>query len=274
MGRLTPDRTPEGWSSSATEYERVTVRFTRPYAVDAIARLSLRPGDRVLDVACGPGTATFLAAERGATVLAVDYAPAMIERLREAVATRGVTGVEAAVMSGEALDVPDGSFDAAACVFGLMFFLDQPAGVRELRRALRAGGRAAIVTWGPPERNPGITISRDALVTAIPDFPPPDGPPAVFSLSDPAMLERLMTDAGFETVTVEPVERTETFEGPEVLWELLGATPVFDAVRAIAGDRLEAVRRELLRLGAERFGAGAITVPSQALIAMGTAPGA
>jgi SAM-dependent methyltransferase len=268
--KLSVEQTPEGWDRASTEYERVIVKLTLPHAERAIDRLGLRPGERIIDVACGPGTASFVAAERDASVMATDYAPDMIARLREAISSRGVSGIKAAVMDGQALEIPDGSFDAAICVFGLMFFPDQDAGFKELHRVLRPGGRAAVVTWSPPERNPGLTVQREAALAAVPDFPTPPGPPLVFSLSDSADLERRMREAGFENVSVVPSPDEWVFESPEDEWALLGASPVFDSVKAIAGDRLDAVHEELVRRVAERFGTGPVRIPAETLIAIGT----
>jgi SAM-dependent methyltransferase len=269
---LTPERTPEGWGRAAAEYERVILRITLPFAVECVERLALGPGERVIDVACGPGTASFVAEARGASVLAVDFAPEMIARLGEAVRERGIKRIEPVVMDGQALDVEDGSFDAAMCVFGLMFFLDQQAGVDEMLRVLRPDGRAGVVTWGSPDRNLTIRTQRDAVVAALPELPPFPEPPPVFSLSDPSHLEELMRTAGLVDVRVEPVQGQSTFERPEGLWDLLGASPVFDSVKAAAGDRLDLVRHELMRLAEERFGPGPLSIPSEALIATGARP--
>ena len=263
---LTPEQTPEGWGSAAEAYERQIVRLTSPFASEALDRLELRPGERLIDIACGPGTASFPAAERGVSVLATDYAPEMVERVRQRLDRNGAAGVDAQVMDGQALDVKDGSFDAAVSVFGFMFFPDQDAGFRELHRVLRDGGRAAVVTWSTPDKVPGVTIQRDALVAAIPDLPPPPGPPPIFSLSDPGDLERRARAAGFSEVAVERVDRPWTFESFEDLWDLHEASPVFESLTDVIGDRADQVRTELFRLTEERFGTPPITVPAEALI--------
>jgi ubiquinone/menaquinone biosynthesis C-methylase UbiE len=196
----------------------------------------------------------------------------MIARLLERRERDGVDNLEAAVMDGQALDLPDDSFDAVVSVFGFMFFLDQDAGLRELHRVLHAEGRAAIVTWGPPERNPGITIQREAVVAAVPDLPEPPGPPAIFSLSDPQAMEARMRAAGFEEAHAEPVAREWTFDSAEDLWALREASPVFEGLADVIGDRWESVHQELIRLVDARFGGGPVMFRAEALLTTGRRP--
>ena len=270
MTTLMPDQTPEGWGKAASAYDRSIVdRITATYAAEAIRTLGVQPGDRLLDVATGPGTAALAAAEAGAQVLAVDYASQMIERLRLR-ATAAGADIETAVMDGQALDLPDASFDLATCVFGLMFFPECARGFRELARVLRPSGRAAVVTWAAPERVPGISIWREAAVAAVPDLPPPPAPPAIFSLSDPAALAGELESAGFGGVRVVPVVRDWHFDSPESFWdELHDAAPVQVALLASLGDRTGLVRDALLSMLHDRFGDGPVVFECEALLGLG-----
>jgi hypothetical protein len=91
-------------------------------------------------------------------------------------------------------------------------------------------------------------VQREAAVAVLPDFPAPAGPPLVFSLSDSRALEGLMRDAGFVDVVLEVVPGTDAFESPEGEWDLVSASPVFDAVESSSRDRLDLVHDELIRL--------------------------
>jgi hypothetical protein len=91
-------------------------------------------------------------------------------------------------------------------------------------------------------------------------------------LSDVGGLEELMRGAGFDDVTVEPAPGGWTFQTPEGEWELMAASPVFEAIQSFAGDRIELVREELLRQVSDRFGTGPVTIPCEAIIALGTKP--
>lgn len=268
---LTPDQTPAGWDDVATEYERSIVRLTRVYAPRAVGALGIAEGERVLDVACGPGTASLIAAAEGAEVVAVDHSEGMIRLLEARIERERLQGIRPAVMDGQALDLPDGSFDAALCVFGLMFFPDQPRGFAELHRVLCPGGRAAVMTWADPERNPALSVWRSAIEDAVPGFEPPAAPLPVFSLSDPDRLLELMRGAGFADARVTSVTGSWTFDSPEGLWEELhDASPVRRSMMAVIGEHQEAVRGRLVFLLRERFGAGPIEIPGEALLAEGT----
>ena len=102
------------------------------------------PGCRVLDVAAGPGYAAGLAAQRGATVVGVDFSPDMV-----ALATALQPGVEFREADAGALPFEDATFDAAIANFLMPHVSDLPAVVRELARVVSPGGRVALTTWDP-----------------------------------------------------------------------------------------------------------------------------
>ncbi|MCA1666679.1 MAG: class I SAM-dependent methyltransferase, partial [Thermomicrobia bacterium] len=141
-------------------------------------------------------------ARLGAAVVAVDFAPAMMERLRQRAAEAGLASIVTDVMDGQALTLPDGAFDAAFSMFGLIFFPDRAAGFRELHRVLRPGGVAAVGVWSALDRVRFVSVLAQAARRALPDLSAAAPPPAVNSLADPATLAREMRAAGFATVAV------------------------------------------------------------------------
>ena len=158
--------------------------------------MPLRPGDTVLDVAAGPGPLAFIAARRAARVIAVDFAEGMVEQIHARVRREGVSNVEARIMDAQSLDFPDGSFDAAFCMFGFMFFPDRGRAFRELHRVLRPGARALVATWAPIERRPMMKIGFDSLAEALPDLPPMKKG----DLQQPDECMREMSGGGFRDV--------------------------------------------------------------------------
>jgi len=105
----------KGWNLTVDVYERSWVSVLRRYAAGCVERARVGPGDRVLDVATGPGTAALLAAERGARVVGTDISDAFVEAAR-----RRVPNATFARGAMESLDIEDASMDAALCAFGLM----------------------------------------------------------------------------------------------------------------------------------------------------------
>ncbi len=142
------------------------------YADDLAARLPVADGMRVLEVACGTGIVSERLARRLAgrgTLVATDLNAAMIDEAR---ARRGGAAIEWRPADGTALPFPDASFDAVVCQFGLMFFPDKAAGVREAWRVLRPGGRYLFNVWDAMERNPVIALTHETVASFFPADPP------------------------------------------------------------------------------------------------------
>jgi ubiquinone/menaquinone biosynthesis C-methylase UbiE len=173
----------ERWQldGSAPElYQRYLVpAMTAMWAADLADRAALRPGERVLDVACGTGVVARVAAERvGSTgrVAGLDVNPGMLAVARSLPAVTGasIEWVEAGVL---ALPFPDGAFDVVLCQLGCSSFRAALA-LREIRRVLAADGRLALNVFGPIEHNPATHALADALDRRVraPTRPWPNAP--------------------------------------------------------------------------------------------------
>lgn len=227
------DQVPAGWPD-ADEYDRWLAPITRRLAEDVVRALDLGPEARLLDVAAGTGSLTLAAAATGAEVLAVDFSPAMVALLRHRFSRAGYR-VSVAEMDGQDLAVQDGTFDAAASAFGLIFFPDTPTGARELRRALRVGGRAAVTAWGPDDFALQ-TLALEALSRTGIEDPGRATLPAAFRLSDPSRLEALLIDAGFLDVVVQQLQHAVPIADPEGLFRSI---PAWSAPMRPAFERLD-----------------------------------
>ena len=161
----------EQWNKDGAAWRRWNPTLDRWYG-DATRQMldlaRIRPGQRVLDVAAGAGEPAVSAADRvgpSGYVLATDISEGIVELALQVARERGLKQIEARVMDGEKLDLPDASFDAVLCRLGLMYMPHPVTALREWRRALRAGGRVAVVVFSTPERNswgamPASIISR------------------------------------------------------------------------------------------------------------------
>ena len=140
-------------TSSMNFYDEIMVpRLFEPWAELLLDQTNPKSGQAVLDVACGPGTVTRLAALRvGPTgrVVGCDLSPAMLELARSKIAAGPSAPIEYLECPADSLRVSDDAFDVVTCQQGLQFFPDRAAALVEMRRALRAGGKLGIAVWCP-----------------------------------------------------------------------------------------------------------------------------
>lgn len=227
-----------GWDKAAGSYEPLWQRQLEPAQDRLVQMVALQPGERVLDVACGTGLVTFPAAAAvgpGGSTLGVDISDGMIETARKmAAAQAGNVSFER--MGAEHLDLPDGSFDAVLCAFGLMYVPDPLTAVREMYRVLAPGGRAAAAVWG--ERR----LCGWAEVFPIVDRRvASDVCPLFFQLGTGDVLHQTFVEAGFTDVVSERLAPiTLHYDSPEDACEAVFAGgPV-----ALAYDKFDPDMRE------------------------------
>jgi SAM-dependent methyltransferase len=179
----------------------------RPHGELALARLSAKPGERILDVGCGCGeTALALATEVGASgaVLGVDLSEPMLARARERAAEAGHEQVSFRVADAEDADFGEKPFDAVFSRFGVMFFGAPETAFANLLAALRPRGRLCFVCWGPLGENAWVGVPMEAAAPLIDPLPaPPPGAPGPFAFSDPDRPRRILEAAGFESIRIE-----------------------------------------------------------------------
>jgi SAM-dependent methyltransferase len=233
-----------GWGEYADEADARGAALTE----ELLARSALTAGDRVLELACGPGGLGLAAAARVGSVVLSDVAPEMVAIAAGRAEARGIDNAHAITLDLEDIDQPDGSYDVVLCREGLMFAVDPARAVAESRRVLRAGGRIAVAVWGPRAENPWLHLVLDAVSDEIGAPVPPLGVPGPFSLDDPQVIHELFVAAGFVDVTVDawPVpmrspsfeawwNRTVALAGPLAM--VIGALP--DASQVAIAERLE-----------------------------------
>jgi ubiquinone/menaquinone biosynthesis C-methylase UbiE len=237
---------PDHWDVAANHYQRTAHPFTALFAEAALARVGLTPESYVLDVATGTGALALAAARTGAKVLATDFSPGMVA----CVAAAGLPNVEARVMDGQALDLPDAHFDAVFSIFGVIMFPDWRKGLAEMYRVTRPGGYGVVATW--QGRGAATFLLLGQIRRKL--FPERENmtmPEAVLALSDPEDFARALVTAGFRNPEIESVTRDYTLDvaALDEPGTLFGMSPdwtslsdadkvaVIDAVRQMAGDR-------------------------------------
>jgi SAM-dependent methyltransferase len=231
---------------------------------DALLRAAgVGPGDRVLELACGAGgpglAAAAVVGPEGEVVLS-DVAETMVEVA--AARAAGLANVRTEVLDLEAIDEPDGAYDAVICREGLMFAVDPARAVAEVHRVLRPGGRAALSVWAERAANPWLSELMGAVSATLGVEMPPPGVPGPFSLAD-ADLAGLFHTAGFEDVEVEDVpvpHRTPSFD---VYWDLTTdlAGPLAAVLAGLDEDTLTTIRADVREALAPYTTADGLDIP-------------
>ncbi len=192
------------WADMQAELDRV---FS-PLTAALIDGADLRPGERVLDIGCGCGETALLAASRtgpDGAVAAVDVSRPMLARAR----TRPAAGAAVTWIEADAQTHPFApEHDIALSRFGVMFFEESRAAFANIRRALRPGGRVAVLCWRSLAENAWVTVPRDAVLTVLPEpAPSPPSGPGPFRFADGEALVDLLRQAGFASAAVARVDR-------------------------------------------------------------------
>lgn len=173
-------------------------------ATDMIIRgAGIKPGICVLDLASGSGEPVLEIARRlgpGGNATAFDTVQEMLHIVKENSILAGLDNIHFLRGDADTLPYSDGSFDAVTCRFGIMFFADPVAAMKEIRRVLRPGGRACLVTWGPMEENPRFASTFGVVMRSLGEELG-DYRPEVFKFDRPGCVTRVMADAGFSEVS-------------------------------------------------------------------------
>jgi SAM-dependent methyltransferase len=215
-------------------YQRITETIADIHEA-VVERLQPGPGDDMLDLACGTGAVAELAAQRGARVVGVDLAPALIETAKERASQQGLE-IDYRVGDAENLDFPDASFDKVSSTCGIMFTPDHEAVARQLARIVRPGGLIALASWTPT----GGLAKMFKVMAPYQPSPPPSSP---FDWGDEARVGELLGEA-FELDLTEHVSTLRVPSG-EDYWELFSTSygPTKTLAEAL-GDRRAELQRD------------------------------
>jgi SAM-dependent methyltransferase len=252
--------------TGAENYERYFVpAIATPVSAALLRTAALRPCERVLDVACGTGLVTRLAAEAvgpAGSVTGVDVSPDMIQVARSVPRPAGAA-IDWRTGDATSLEVEDGAYDVVLCQLGLMFMPDRLAAVAQMRRALAAGGRLVVNTPG------AIQPVFEAMERAIVEHIGPDlgmFVTAVFSMHDPDGVAGLLRDAGLDGVAAAVSPATLHLDPPAAfLWQYINLTPMGPVVGQAPEAAREAMERQFVE-DCEPYVAGGRTVVEQPMV--------
>ena len=191
----------------ASHYERLD-RILAPVNDPLLSFAAPEPGSSVVDVGCGCGGLTLDLARRvgpSGHVTGIDISEPMLGRAQERL--RGYSNTSLRLGDAAALSLDSLGARLIVSRFGVMFFGDPAAAFRNLRNALRPGGRVRFACWRPIQENPWMQIPLHAVYEHVPRLPKP-GPeePGPYSFADPERVTRILTQAGFTAPAFTPVD--------------------------------------------------------------------
>ncbi len=231
-----------GWQKWWPSFERAAQRVS-----DRLVELAgIKPGDRVLDIATGNGEPAVTAARRvgpSGRVVGVDQSTGMLRIARERAASIGLANIEFIESDAEKLALPERSFDAVICRWGLMFMPDLDATLKRLHGLTRPGGGFATAVWASRDKVPLISAGTDVIRKITNQPPPPPGTLEPCRLADTSILNAALAAAGYRQIHIEPLTVRFEFESPETAARFRGDV---GGARAML-ERLDAATRERAR---------------------------
>ncbi|MCY7301482.1 MAG: methyltransferase domain-containing protein [Thermoleophilia bacterium] len=184
--------------------------------------LDAQPGDRVLELAAGPGETGIKVLPRiqpGGELISTDGAPEMVEAARRRADELGLTGVRFGVENASALSLSDDAVDRVVCRFGIMLVPDMEAVASEIARVLRPGGTTVLAVWAGTSVNPWMTAPGKAAMDLGYMEPPDHDAPGPFRLSDPKRLRAVVESGGLAIEAIEEVPVSWVAGSLDEWWE-------------------------------------------------------
>ncbi|MBZ0283408.1 MAG: class I SAM-dependent methyltransferase [Anaerolineae bacterium] len=216
-------------------YEHFVPATMRAWANRLVDLVELKPGKRILDVACGTGAVTHLFAEHNGNngqIVGYDINPEML-----AIAQAKLPNIGIEWQLGNALELPfqDGAFDIVTCQHGLMFFEDRVRGLQEMYRVLAPGGKLLVLVWGSIEDNPGFLVAAEGFGRYA-GIESGNSIRGMFVLGDISQMRSLAETAGFQDAIIETVAAQAHFSSVEEFVHGFGALiqPAIDEATQLA----------------------------------------
>ena len=258
-----------GWEKVAARYHDSFRSLTTQSVGPLLDAVGAGPGVRLLDMATGPGYVAGAATQRGAGVVGMDFAAAMVAQARQ-----NYPNVHFQIGDAQRLPFPDSSFDAVVMNYGLLHLAHPEQALSEARRVLRSGGRVGFTVWAPPEQ----AVAFGMILRAIEahgnlNAQVPPGPP-FFRFSDPQECLQALLQAGFAEPQVAHISQQWLLPSVDALLAAMteGTVRTGALLRAQAPDALQAIRAFVHEAARAYEKDGGIELPMPAVLASARRP--
>jgi SAM-dependent methyltransferase len=230
------------YDAASTDYEDASRDFWQYMSTRTVELAAPKPGETLLDVACGNGPGLLAASQAvGPTgrVIGIDFATQMLEIAETRVRAAGAENVEVRTGDMTALDIESASVDVLLCVLGVFFVDDMPGLLRSFWSLLRPGGRMAITVLGERFFDPMIDVFLDAVEAERPGF---DVVQPWRRIGDPAAFRALAEEAGLRDFTLRHDTDTLTLEDPDDWWRIVIGSGLRRTAESLGDETAEKVR--------------------------------
>ena len=228
-----------GWDKAAAFYESHWQQQLLPAQEKLLELAAIRPGEKIIDIACGTGLVSFKAAAltgNDGFVLGNDISDKMVEISNTLAKERNLSNIRFERMDAEELTVEDGGYDVALCALGLMYVTDYLKALKEMYRVLNKTGRVVAAVWGERDR-----CGWSAVFEIVDKRVSSDVCPMFFNLGNANMLRQYFKAAGFMNMVEERINTTLIYKSDE---EACGAAFIGGPVALAYNKFPEQVKRE------------------------------
>ncbi|GAA4303060.1 SAM-dependent methyltransferase [Actinomadura luteofluorescens] len=229
------------WAENASRYDAMMGGFNQPL----LELAAIGEDETVLDIGCGTGQLTLLAARRAARAVGVDISDPMLARARADAAEQGIGNARFDQADAQAHPFEEGGFDVVVSRGGVMFFSDPAAAFANIARALRPGGRMVFIV--PQAGGPDSEYAKATAALAPLMRRPSPAARGMGSLSDPDRIRQVLHEAGLTDVTASPVQAPMDYgtDAADAADFVLGQGPVRYNLQDVDQSAITGVRQEL-----------------------------
>ena len=273
--------TLQQWQQTAaywTKHHDTIRTMFAPLTRALIEQAHIVQGQSVLDVAGGAGEPSLTIAQAvgpSGLVMCTDPIAEMVQAAEQQARARGLGNMQFRQCTADSLPFESDLFDAAVCRLGVMFFPDPLAGLREMLRVTKPGGRIALAVWDKSDRNPYSYLVTDVVSRYVPSPQPEPDAPDAFRFAEPGKLAGILKQAGAVDVNesivkfdfVAPMTPAEFWAFRSEISESLR-----EKLRKLSDDQNVRISEEVQDAVRDYFPDGQMRFPAQMIIVSGARP--